>query len=228
MNNRLHNKIDAFLDTGSFWGKNIEETEALPFIRALSRLTVGSSFQSQFEEAVQWLAGETETLVENLLWTFQEKDILSLDYGLNQRVKAQASDADGKVYTTLVRPASANYEKWTRLYLNQDPGAMEGILAENGKFILFPVSYVVEDDTALTIEDKRVTYAMPIPHGYTPLVISGEDSEYVLGISYLARDGFLVWYEPPLELFPARNFVVRSAWKKLTHPHDYVWGVDYS
>jgi len=226
MNQRLHNKIEAFLDTGSFWGRNLEESNALPFARALTRLTVGSSFQGQFEESVQWLAGERETLVENLLWTFKENEVLSLDKGLNQRVKTTAVDGDGKTYIAIARPSTPSYEYWTRLYLNQDPGAMEGILAEDGEFILFPISYIVDDATTLSIEDKKVTYAMPIPHGYTPLCIASETGEYTIGISYLARDGFLVFFEPPLELFPERSFVVRSGWKKLVHPHDFVWGVE--
>lgn len=227
MNNRLSNKLSSFGGTGSFWLKNMEETEEVPFMRALTRLTLGSSFQSQFEESVEWMTGEKTVLVENLLWKFQESKVIALNAELNQRLKTKAADLnDGTIYIAIARPATPDFTNWTPVYLNQDPDNLRAILTELDDFILWPINYEIEDNWVIALEDKKVWYILPIARGYTPLVITTETRELVLGLNYYARDGFLIFFEPPLELFPQRNFVVRSAWKTLKHPFDYVWGVD--
>jgi hypothetical protein len=227
MNNRLHNKLASFSGTGSFWSKNMEETEQVPFTRALSRLVLGSSFQSIFEESVGWLSGSREVLVENLLWQFKESQVLALNAELNQRIKAKAADLiDGKIYIAIARPQNPDYSKWSPLFLSQDPENLSALMTELDDFILWPTSFTVGDDLVIAFEDRKIHYILPITHGFTPIVITTEHRELVIGLDFEARDGFLVFFEPPLSLFPARNFVVRAAWKKLQHPHDFVWGVE--
>lgn len=226
-NNRLGNKITALTGTGSFWLKNMEETEQVPLMRALSRLTLGSSFQTTFEESVQWLAGTKEVLVENIVWQFREASVIALNAELNQRLKTTALDpVSGEVYTAIARPQVPDLNAWTPLFLEQNPEEMQTLLTEIGDFLLWPVEYEVPDVTVLTLPEQKIAYALPVPHGYTPLVITTETRELVIGLNYLSRDGFLVFFEPPLSLFPERNFVVRTAWKHLNHPHDFVWGVE--
>lgn len=196
-------------------------------IRALTRLSLGNSFFGTFAESVQWVSGNKETLVENLLWRFQDKQIVALNAELNQRVRTQAQDpTTGEEYIAIARPARPDLSGWTPLFPEQDPDDMRALVTEAGDFILWPVDYSVDDNLILTIEESKIVYLMPIPFGYTPLSIATEDRELTIGLSYYARNGFLVFKEPPMEIFPKRSFVVRSAWKKLNHPHDYVWGVE--
>lgn len=226
MNNRLSNKISTFGGTGTFWLKNMEEEEQVPFMRMLTRLTLGSSFQSQFEESVEWMTGAKQVLVENLLWQFKEAQVVAINAELNQRLKAKAVDTDGTIYIAIARPSVPDYTKWTPLFLSQNPDNLYAILTELDDFILWPINYEIEDNWVISLEEKKIWYLLPIPHGYTPLAIATEKRDLVLGLNFYARDGFLIFFEPPLEIFAQRNFVVRSAWKTLNHPFDYVWGVD--
>lgn len=227
MNARLTNKVKTFAGAGSFWHKNLEETQQVPFARALARLSIGSSFYGQFNETAAALTGTREALVENMVWSFQEAQVLAINAELNQRVVTKAEDSlDGQSLISISRPRLPDFSRYMPLFLTQNPEASKAILTEIGEFILWPTGQPVEDDQVLTFEDRKIYYAMPIPHGYTPICISTEDRELVLGLSYEARDGFLVFYESPLQLFPKRNFLVRAAWKKIKHLHDYVWGVD--
>jgi hypothetical protein len=225
MNNRLENRITAFSGAGSFWSKNVEEE--VPLVRALSRLSLAGSFQAQFEESVNWLAGSKETLVENVLWHFKESQIVAINAELNQRLKTKAASLeDGEIFIAISRPPTPDFSAWTPIFLSQNPEAAKGLMTEVGDFILWPINYAVAEETIITLDDRKIRYLLPIPRGYTPSVICTENRELVLGLNFEARDGFIVLEEPPLQLFPARNFTVRSAWKKLHHPHDYVCGVD--
>ena len=226
MNNRLDNRNKLFSGTGSFWLKNMEETTEVPFMRALSRLTVATKTQGLFEESVRWLAGERETMAQNLLWSFSDKDIVTFNADLNSRIITKAKDVNDDLFISVARPPSSNYSLWYPLYLQMDPENAQAVITELGDFILWPTIFDSEGDAALSLPQKKVAYAIPVPHGYTPIAIATETRELVMGINFTARDGFLVFYEPPIELFPKRNFVVRSAWKTMNHPHDYVWGVE--
>lgn len=225
MNNRLHNKVKAFEDLGSFWSKNVDKQQ-FPFIGRLSRLTVASSFQTKFEESVLWLAGESTVPVENELLRFKGSDIVTLDYGLNQRVKSKALDASGNLYVSITRPVASDYTNWTKLYSESEDNELSGMLTETGEFILFPVGYKVDDGDTLTLEEKEIKYVMPIPHGLVPTVISSESGEFVIGISFIVKNGFIIWEEPPLSIFKDNSFVIRSGWKKVKNPYDYVWSVE--
>jgi hypothetical protein len=227
MNIRLSNKVKTFAGAGSFWHKNLEETYHVPFARALSRLSVGSSFYGQFNETAAAITGTRETIVENLVWTFQEPQVLAINADLNRRIVTKAKDyLNGKILVAIARPKTPDFSNYIPLFLNQDPEALKAILTELGEFILWPTQQAVEDEQVMTFEEQKIHYVLPIPHGYVPVCLTTESRELVLGLNYEAKDGFLVFYESPLQLFPQRNFLVRAAWKKIKHLHDYVWGVD--
>lgn len=224
MNNRLSNRLKAFVAAGSFWHKNMEGTRQKPLARALARLTTTSPSYGYLGEAVALASGDREAMVENAIWDFHDADTVVLDAELNARVVAVAADGDGKIYTAISR-ARGGLTGWSPLFADNNPADMRPMVTEAGAFILWPVSGSVPD-TAVTLSYSRPRYLVPVPEGYIPTAIAAGDRELTLGIGFAVGDGFLVFKEPPGKLFEGGYIIVRSAWRRLGVLHDYVWRAD--
>lgn len=225
MNKRLERRLGSLAGAGTFWSRNMEETEQVPFMRALTRLSFSRSSAGMLRQVTDATVGAPETLLENVVWRFGPSDIVVLGPDLDDRDVTVTVDSGGQSYVAIAR-TDGSLTGWSPLFLTQDPNSMQAITTEGGEFILWPVSTPVPDAATETIESRRHSYIVPIPRGMTPTVIAAQDEDLALGTGFRAGDGFLVFPRPPLGLFPDRRIVARSAWMKVGRLNSYMWGVD--
>ena len=232
MNNLLNNKHFVFGDLGDFWYRQQNEAEpkGVQLARSMSHLVDGNNAVSTMSGAIQRLSGDGEVYKNNFTLTYNPADVRILNININQRYTTGSYPA-----LTVSRPVQ---------YSLPNTGALQTLalpVDEAPDILSTNVSNTLGDndnanfwfdlaDSSRTvlfnINDARPLYFVPIPYLVEPISITTSTRELLIGSSFIAGPGYLLFYENPYDLFPDNIIFVRSATNLQTHLMDYTYQTD--
>lgn len=232
MNNILHNKHAVFGLVGDFWHRQLDETASggVGFARAVSHLVDATTAVGELRSAAQLFSGSYSNYKDNVTVRFNPVDVRILNINLQQRTVTGTYPN-----LTITKPGKYTAYRTGAMQVENLPGSGDPESEE------VPYSYVLGDDdtgnvfysvldrdVTFTSEEARLLYFVKIPYGISPTVIIARDKELTVGTSFITNaNGYILFFDNPIQLFPDNQIVMRSALVRHSHIMDYTYQTDF-
>lgn len=224
MNNYLNHRTSIFGKLGDFWTRQISKDDVYGQKLAmwLANMSEYTKSIADADGIVQVLSGHNTTIQNNISLKFDKNKITVLNVDLQARLITQAQDlGSGEVLWSIAKKNQYPIPTAPELELTD---VDEQLTVELDDFIIYP--YLTELTTPFSLEDARLKYIVSIPENIYPIVIRAKEEDLVVGLSFRAGNGFLIFEEDPIKLFNDNTIIVKSAEIENINIHKYTLKAD--